>query len=625
MSHQSFRFDRLINLPYHSIAIAIVMILFITTATHAGDTICIPTAFGVPALSGPPTWWNNPVQHAQDTMHDDPRWVGAASMGFGSGTIEEGEFRALKNSVAGKFYLYLSWYVINPTWDPASGQFVVVGFCPKDTLGDTVSFKINPFSAVPPDPSITNCATAASFSIYTGMNGTPFGGSVIGTYPWLDSTRVWIFNDPGQRKLWAVHMRIPIGGTGLHVGNSSFRMWYQIQTALTTSGGGGPIKYIWPSTGTPFTIGTHKPPALADWAVVYLGTSTSCHGISLRYDSIGTRNSSPNEISFTAPNTFFASPYNGMSSSIPAHALHGRFRIANWGSQADWNDIPHPDSVWKEVPGGHDVTNGVIIPSSTYGSIGFNWSLTPCDTCGFYPSSNGCYSSIPCTFSYQRRKHQCMLVELYGPGLGFLNNSVYRNMDFVHASSFSREAEISVKGLADKASLEPQRDVYLYVEKLNMPDTVKTAPNPDTTIGKDTTQPVPNPNTESNNSASHVTNSITHVTQTKQPMYLVHVYRDIGDREQINGTDYPILKAQTSFGYVVSHEGSLVGWNTILDNATQIGPNLYKVSVPKNGVITVKTSINALESFPKPVWMKWIWIIILIIIILIFVIRKLIK
>jgi len=599
------------------IALMVCICVVLIRSAQSGDTLCVPVAYGVPALSGPPAWWNNPVQHAQDTMRDDPRWRGATSIGHGTGTIEEGEFRALQSTVSGQTYIYLSWYAINPTWSPASAQFIVVGVCPTSGAGDTLSFRINPFSAVPPDPSDSNCVPAASFAAYSGMSGTVLGGSVTATYPWLNDTRVWTFNDPGQRKLWAVHMRIPVGGSGLHLGTGPIRMWYQIQTVLSGGGSGGPIKYLWPATGTFFSVGTHTPPTLPNWGVVYLGSSTSCHGISLQAGDIGTTNASANEISFTSPNTFFAKPLNGMAAQIASYALHARFRIANWGSQADWNDIPHPDSVWKEVPGGDDVKNGSAIAAGASGMLSFSWTLTPCDTCGFYPSSDICHGACP--FTYQKRKHQCMLVEMSGPGLTFLNNSVYRNMDYVHASTFSRDAEISVKGLADKASLQPQRDVYIYIEKLNMPDTVKQAAAPKdsaairdsiarATKGREVTAVVPS-----------------YSSQSKQPMYLVHVYRDVGDKETIDGHVYQILKAQTSFGHIVVHEGSLVGWESTLSGAEKIGPNLYKIGVPKNGAVIVSTTINAMESFPKPWWMKWLWLIILIVLAVLVLIKKLSK
>lgn len=60
-----------------------------------------------------------------------------------------------------------------------------------------------------------------------------------------------------------------------------------------------------------------------------------------------------------------------------------------------------------------------------------------------------------------------MLVTLSGTNLNFLNDSVVRNMDFDHASLLSREAQISLVGLKP-ISPEP-RDVYLAVEKINMP------------------------------------------------------------------------------------------------------------------------------------------------------------
>jgi hypothetical protein len=55
-----------------------------------------------------------------------------------------------------------------------------------------------------------------------------------------------------------------------------------------------------------------------------------------------------------------------------------------------------------------------------------------------------------------------MLVELSGGGYVFYPASVYRNMDFVGASTFERDAEINVRGLPETSL--PKRDVYLSID-----------------------------------------------------------------------------------------------------------------------------------------------------------------
>src|SRR5512145_1753086 len=42
----------------------------------AADTVCVPSALGVPGMPGAPDWWTS------SAMLDDPRWHGAARESF---------------------------------------------------------------------------------------------------------------------------------------------------------------------------------------------------------------------------------------------------------------------------------------------------------------------------------------------------------------------------------------------------------------------------------------------------------------------------------------------------------------------------------------------------------------
>jgi hypothetical protein len=66
-----------------------------------------------------------------------------------------------------------------------------------------------------------------------------------------------------------------------------------------------------------------------------------------------------------------------------------------------------------------------------------------------------------------------------------------------------------------------------------------------------------------------------------------------------------VLAAQTSFGYVVGHEGELHGWAHSLGHATltQVGPNLYRIHVPTGGETVVSTCIEAIER-EEPWWLR---------------------
>jgi opacity protein-like surface antigen len=79
------------------------------------------------------------------------------------------------------------------------------------------------------------------------------------------------------------------------------------------------------------------------------------------------------------------------------------------------------------------------------------------------------------------------------------------------------------------------------------------------------------------------------------PTYRVHAYHDTGRRVTRNGTAFTILEPQNSFGYYVTHKGVLEGWRHSLTGAEQLAPNFYRVGVPHNGAVKIKTTIEAIE------------------------------
>ena len=80
------------------------------------------------------------------------------------------------------------------------------------------------------------------------------------------------------------------------------------------------------------------------------------------------------------------------------------------------------------------------------------------------------------------------------------------------------------------------------------------------------------------------------------PTVRVHVYHDTGERVTIKGKEYPVVRAQASYGYYVEHEGDLYGWDQALQGAQKIAPNFYLLAVPDSGVATVKNTIMAIDT-----------------------------
>jgi hypothetical protein len=408
---------------------------------------------------------------------------------------------------------------------------------------------------------------------------------------------------------------------------------------------GFPTVYPIPSTWAQF----HQSSGPGDAACTLKGISIDRTQIGTLNNDPVTGLPAPNEILFQKSgspnpppvNTFFAAPTNGMSTPIPAGGITATFRIADWGSV--W-----ADAAWTTIPGGQDVPSTTGIgPGATASNntINFNWTV----------QNIGGGEQWLTEFQTTKPSHQCMLVELaggalstwiashafplnatiidpsgnlqkataagtsgslqpsfsgvlggttsdgsttwtnqgpaIGPGLTFLNNSVFTNMYFVPASEFSQEATINILGLKPLGA--GPRDVYLYVHTLNMPSVVQTA-------WKDVYNRLFGGAADRNPQKTRaVLAQISEAQMTETlPTYRVSVFHDLGKHVNIAKEDYLIVQPQTSFGYYVLPHAEVAGWASNLTGASLIAPNYYRISIPNNGKAKVKTVINAMETLP---------------------------
>jgi hypothetical protein len=74
------------------------------------------------------------------------------------------------------------------------------------------------------------------------------------------------------------------------------------------------------------------------------------------------------------------------------------------------------------------------------------------------------------------------------------------------------------------------------------------------------------------------------------------VYHDTGERIKENGEERPVLRAQSSFGLYMYHEGGLEGWQTSIQGATRISDNIYQMPVKKDGTAKIKVLVQAVEK-----------------------------
>jgi hypothetical protein len=522
----------------------------------ATSVSCVAPAWGVPPSGGPPRWWStSPPEPVYHDRLDDPRWSGTSKITYGDGTGEKAEFRALHSGG----YLYLSWRALVAPASTASQNVLYLGYR-RAGGGDVIAaIGLNALTAA------TASATQLTLNAFLrNMDGSQ--GAVVSPPPDLSATaRVWV--DPSAPGSWAVQLRLPIAALQQTCGR--VQLWYQLLAGTPTA----PVaSFTWPRTGADIDGGTmaspHAPlfpdPAIWHWFRPSTGPSDqrcATAGVSLDYTAIGTTNTPASEIRYRAAapfpvNTLFARPTNHSGAAIPAGAITATFRLANWGSvPGDWESGVPVDQLWARIPGGTDVpTSGAIPDGATADATSqshFDWTVADPDLTQFVSGA--------------RRPHQCMLVELKSSvGLTFTNSSVYRNMDLVSASTFQRDALLSVKGLAPAAA--GSRDVYLYVEARDMPERVEP--------GKPVRE-----------------------KRAALPTYRVHVYHDTGNVLSIGGTARPVLRYQTSFGYEVNHQGELTGWRHGIDGAglELLAPNWYRIQVPNNGEVPVTTTIEAVE------------------------------
>jgi hypothetical protein len=616
-------------------ALLMAMMLLGAAAHAAAPRMCIPDALGIPGTSGAPDWFtpgqltatNNPNKIAYQPS--DPRWRGAMSLDYGSGSVSQVEYRAMYTGAQQS--ILLSWQVKSIMQFAVDNTALYAGFyAPVANKGALITVTLKATSTGTNLPEGTPTARSAA---ETQSNGTPFfavslttgtgADAATWTAPvaqpaWLTSSlRVWI-NAQTNPYTWTVQLLVPVNtniASGIDVQPASFRMWHYTQTQGLLSANTPPVivPYTWPrpDPGQPvltyasFQQGIQKvfPPATG-WGEFALVANpdldANCGGVYLANDHIGTRVTPFNsQIKLNADNTFFAEPENRTTTAINSNVLSATFRIANWGSQvgddtaASWTA---PSALTNVASGG--------VAASSLGNIEGHWNPSNSlgDVCPFIGQSGagGVTGNGSCPNANPTRMlHQCILVKLQGPGLNFVRDSASRNMDFVKASRFEREAEISVVGLA--ALPAPKRDVFMYVERRNMPRyPLKEGEQPPTV--PPVPDVVPNPN---NVAVGRLPQRRDEDYAALMPTWIVHSYHDTGETIHLAGGDFKVVAPQTAFGYFVVHEGAFNGWADVIEGADRLREDLYKVAPPNDGAVRVKTVIQAVEGTEPVVGQDW--------------------
>jgi Putative peptidoglycan binding domain len=571
--------------------------------------VLIPRATGVPGNFTPPDWLSN-TPPPFDGSPDDPRWVASYANSFGDGVDQvQVLFRGLTD--AAKTKLLLSWLVnVDPLVTPGQDS-LYVGFGTADGLHAvlvTVQLATVESTTFGTFPKVyTPKIQLFSNGTWSDITLTP---NELGNSWFVTGTRAWI-NYGSAKTPWAIQMVVPVGQV-LNPKSAApdqitlqaaakFKMWYDVVLYTPFENQPPPvIPYFLPGTQD---LGSNPPANLTPniWADASVSNDVQPVGISIGIHAfdVGTQNpdfSSRNNSSevhwdpskqdasydpnhkppIIHSNIFYAKPTFPGTPDYDINRkkqVQARFRMANWGSSIG---AITPQS-WQDIPGGVGVSW-----SPDHGECAFPWP-TQVELTGSPAQTGPTLKLLDLFNNGTTTRDQCLLVQLSSSFDGeiFLNDSFRQNMTLVGASKFSRSAEISVVGL-EPFSLAP-RDVYLYLETVNMPTRVIDESPPQS-------PPIEEPRLLS-----------TRGGRQDVPTYRVHVYHDTGKRTTLGGVSRPILKPQSSFGYFAQHDGNLIGWAARLHGAIRIAENFYLLRVPNNGVAKVNTVIQAIENANEPI------------------------
>lgn len=579
--------------------------------------ISIPSAAGVPGISGPPIWFNG--EPGFNPALDDVKWRGAVKRTFGTGAGGSNFFRATQATVGSQKFVYLTFRAAFVQQLSDSDDLIYLGLKKhNDASAMVVRITAHGAGFVPAGPpSGSPPANVSAVDIWTSNGGAWSFQAMSPT--WISQhARVWMQSsaDPGGdgNNRWAVQLRIPantVGGITADAGpnlDTDFDMWYLIHANT----GGNPV-IVDNRTSGATTQGdldnlTYPQPSLWDEFKLTSAAATS-GGVAIYWGDVVVKNShgEGSLIENGANNSFVARPRNYSTANIPTGQINATFRIANWGSVVGDPNMPDfSTGSWDYVTG-----NSEFVP------VNSNIDVPPIAAGTNPPATTPIKLDAVMNLGAGKSLHQCMLVTLSGSNINFLNDAIYQNMNFDGASLLQREAEISVVGL--KAFSPTPRDVYLAVEKVNMPKSGKSDEKQflETSMvrlmrrGGETAEKMKRARAILSDTGGETKEDrlqklvqvLSEVDATEEeldqlfPTVRIHVYHDTGERvARPDGTERPVLRLQSSFGLYVYHEGTLDGWQTSLQGAQRIEDNLYLLAVPNDGTAKIKVSVQAVQE-----------------------------
>jgi hypothetical protein len=654
---------------------------------------CISGPTVLPGQSGPPKWFGAPGGTDWRPELNDPRWAAATATRFGShdsdpsgvGSVEEALFRVLYYS--GSLYVSVQM-LVDPSADPSDYVDYVFFAFDRGSMGAhawAVGVRPNrdvgaspvpaPGAGVPADSPLPYDTNADAFNDwYESPDGSVAGwGDVANIHggakaAFVTDVATWRNALGGT---WAITFKVDISSLGITSAAGPLRMFIgarrgHLVGTLVDFGSSVLAATDADTVGhTDFSTPTNIPKDRTTWAqFTPPGFGTCSDGAYVTPSLIGALNSGSLSSAVQAcaascpgsPPGCVVCPAGGLANTFEArvqnvpntginNAVRAKFRIAEWGSTiANWKLAP-----WRNVDGIPDT----IFTDPTLTNPPWSWAYDPASkqatvsfTCTA-PAGGYC----PQLTNADGYKHQCMLVELAsGPvaGVQFKTSAVYRNMNFTGLSKNVSPATISIKGLEKVTGKAMDRDVYLYVQRLNMPAHsekpqwlkhtnmastrryVELPPrlprpivlNPKDPHAADAAKaganakaiPAPNPVEAEAALAKRPTGLLPRVfdvptltgeqaLSTAWPTYKVFPYYDTGRVTKVRGKKHKVLEPMVPFGFHMDHEGPLFGFTHQLrglgkTSITKLGNDYYKVHIRNEGSVQLETLLTA-EEQPK--------------------------
>jgi hypothetical protein len=191
------------------------------------------------------------------------------------------------------------------------------------------------------------------------------------------------------------------------------------------------------------------------------------------------------------------------------------------------------------------------------------------------------------------QEHQCMMVQLNSTtSVQFDTQSQFANMHVAaHASHFEQRAHIDTSG-APNFKGQSGHWIYLVIETRNM---LRDIPNGiDSPYSDKLLQRLFDGDCDGE-VCNRRTPAFDYVAKYF-PTAIVHVYHPTGLSKKIKGKKVDIYEPQSSYGYYVSHDGKLFGWDVALKGAKKVAANTYRVWVANDKAVDVTTTVDALEK-----------------------------